>query len=174
MMVPACGFQLSPGDAGGDGGSDAGEDAAMPGPDGGDGDLGGGPDLASVPDQGPLPVPDGMCAEFANADLASSCTEPGAKTCFDVVGCVTVCTDDPCRTACYASAKDAKNRTDAMSYVDCRAAAAATGGVCFDPCQTDQARCIACLHVCSYDTQCRYGCSCGACAPQLAACFSDL
>jgi hypothetical protein len=131
--------------------------------------VGGGADLA--------PVPDGGCT--IGADLASSCPEPGPGSCVDVIECWTSCFtgDAACQTDCYARAKNAQSRTDAQSYIDCRSVVLTSSGACWSFCQDSspagQDGCIACLHVCSYDAQCRYACSCGQCAAQLAACFQD-
>jgi hypothetical protein len=119
----------------------------------------------------------GSCASLVAADLASSCHDPGPGTCVDVVSCVTACTvDTMCADNCWAGASP-ETKTLAQNYLNCRTAAVAADGPCYSSCQDatveGQATCIACIHVCNYDSSCTYGCSCGACAFELAACYAN-
>jgi hypothetical protein len=132
---------------------------------------------AALPDYGT--PPDGACGQLATADLASGCADPGPQTCVYVVSCVDACNlgDTACVQGCYNHARSAQSRTWAMSYIACRDTAWSLTGGCFPACQDSgeigTARCLACLHVCSYGASCTVGCSCGVCAGEYAACYND-
>jgi hypothetical protein len=133
--------------------------------------------MGDVPRDLAPPPGDGEC--FSSGDLSSGCPTPGGGTCVDVVACWNSCIGDPtCESMCYGNAKNAQSRDDAQGYIECRAAAFGPSGACAASCQNspgfDEPRCLDCLHVCAYDAQCRYGCTCGVCAAQLAACYRDL
>jgi hypothetical protein len=165
VVACGCGFQSA----------GSGSDAAVLDGGGTDGML----DTTGPPADLAAPLtPDGACAWLANADLASKCTDPGTGTCLDLISCVTACTGDAtCTNNCWTTARTAQSKSLAMGYIDCRTNAVASGGACFAQCQVattqGQAECIACLHVCSYDPSCTYGCSCGVCSGQLSACYAD-
>jgi hypothetical protein len=117
-----------------------------------------------------LPYGDGGCSP--GTDVPTSCRDPGAGTCLDLVDCLTLCVDDQaCKQGCFTQVPNPKSRTLATNYIQCRDRA--LSGACSVPCQSDQSACEACLHVCSYDSQCNYVCPCGACAAEVAACFAD-
>lgn len=123
------------------------------------------------------PFVDGLCAGLASADLASTCADPGPGSCIDYESCVTSCNgDSACASTCHA--KNQQYIDDANRYMACRAAALTGSGKCAASCAdgspTGQQLCIACLHVCTHDSSCKVGCSCGACAAELAVCYGDL
>jgi hypothetical protein len=139
---------------------------------------------ASHPADGALPdgaaLADGACAQLATADLASACAEPGPQSCPSVVACINGCMsidDTICVANCYGQAKSTLVQNAAMNYVACRNRVLGAGGACFGSCQDNSdiglARCLACLHVCTYDATCTMSCSCGLCAGEFAACYAE-